>query len=120
MHAWVVNGALKDMMEHRFPLIPGVEASGVIQGVGGDVDAFREGDRVYGVSMKPFFGSGTFAERVTLTSDAIAAAPASVDMVEAAGLSHVGLTALAIADALHPGKGKTISLWALRAESAVI
>lgn len=32
---WVTKGALKDMMEHRFPLIPGVEASGVVEQVGG-------------------------------------------------------------------------------------
>lgn len=63
---WVLHGALKDMMEHRFPLIPGVEAAGVVESIGSDVGDFAEGDRVNGVSLKPFFGSGTFAELATL------------------------------------------------------
>lgn len=105
---WVVNGGLKDMMEHRFPLIPGVEASGVVESVGADVDGLKEGDRIYGVSVKPFFGEGTFAELATLTRDAVAVAPTSLDLLEAAGLPHTGLTALSAADVVGPEQGMNI------------
>jgi NADPH:quinone reductase-like Zn-dependent oxidoreductase len=106
--AWVLQGALKDMMEHRFPLIPGVEAAGVVEALGLDVTEFAEGDPVYGVSMKPFFGSGTFAEMATFTSDGVAPAPASVDATSAAALPHTALTALAANDAVSPSEGKKI------------
>lgn len=106
--AWVVQGALKDMMEHRFPLIPGVEAAGVVEAVGSGVSGFTEGDRVYGVSVKPFFGAGTFAELATFTSDGIAPAPASVDSTGAAALPHTALTALAAIDVVNPSEGNKI------------
>jgi NADPH:quinone reductase-like Zn-dependent oxidoreductase len=103
---WMVNGALKDMMEHRFPLIPGVEASGIVEAVGTEVDGFKKGDSVFGVSIKPFFGEGTFAELATMTGDGIAAAPTSVSLVEVAGVAHAALTALSVIDALGPEAGR--------------
>ena len=105
---WVMAGALKDMMEHRFPLIPGVEASGVVAAIGSEVNGFAEGDRIYGVSVKPFFGAGTFAEMATLTGDAIAHAPTAVELVEASGIPHTALTALAAVEALGPLEGRKI------------
>lgn len=50
----VVQGFAKDYMEHRFPLTPGIDASGVIEAVGTNVDGVAVGDEVYGVSEKPF------------------------------------------------------------------
>jgi NADPH:quinone reductase-like Zn-dependent oxidoreductase len=105
---WVMQGALKDVMEHRFPLVLGVEAAGVVETAGSDASGFSEGDRVYGVSIKPFFGSGTFAELATLTSDGVASAPSSVDAVGAAALPHAALTALSAIDVLNPNKGQEI------------
>lgn len=106
---WVLHGALKDMMEHRFPLIPGVEAAGVVESIGSDVGDFAEGDRVNGVSLKPFFGSGTFAELATLPAEGLATVPASLDWPDAAALPHTGLTALAALDAVgQPLEGKKI------------
>lgn len=42
----VVQGYAKDYMEHRFPLIPGTDASGVIEAVGSNVDGVAVGDEV--------------------------------------------------------------------------
>lgn len=105
---WVTKGALKDMMEHRFPLIPGVEASGVVEEVGDGVSGFASGDEVYGVAAKPFFGAGTFAELVTLPSTAIARKPSSVDHAGAAALPHTGLTALAGIETIDPKEGSVL------------
>src|SRR5918996_115380 len=80
---WVVHGAMKDAMEHRFPLVPGVEASGVVETLGAGVTAFAEGGEVYGVSVKPFLGEGTYAELATFPADGISAKPQSVDQLAA-------------------------------------
>jgi NADPH:quinone reductase-like Zn-dependent oxidoreductase len=48
--AWVVLGAMKDAMEHRFPLVPGVEASGVVEATGAGVTAFTPGGVVLSAS----------------------------------------------------------------------
>ena len=42
----VINGYLKDRMEHRFPLVPGMDAAGVIEAVGEGVTGVAAGDRV--------------------------------------------------------------------------
>lgn len=105
---WVTKGSLKDMMEHRFPLIPGVEASGVVEQVGDGVAGYATGDEVYGVSPKPFFGAGTFAEFATLPSTAIAPKPSSVDHAGATALPHTGLTALAAVETVNPKEGSVL------------
>src|SRR6266511_1343280 len=43
----VVQGYAKDYMEHRFPLTPGIDASGVIEAVGPNVGGVAVGDEVY-------------------------------------------------------------------------
>ena len=44
----VADGILKNKKEHRFPLIPGFDAAGVVERVGADVTTLFEGDEVYG------------------------------------------------------------------------
>src|SRR5687767_15737157 len=56
----VADGALKDQMKHRFPLILGFDAAGEIERVGGDVTELAEGDEVYGYLFKPLIGEGTY------------------------------------------------------------
>jgi NADPH:quinone reductase-like Zn-dependent oxidoreductase len=106
--AWVVQGAMKDAMEHRFPLIPGVEASGVVESLGSGVEGFMEGDEVYGVSVKPFLGEGTYGELAAFTSDGTSAKPGSVDFVGAGALPHTGLTALTAIGEIDPQEGQIV------------
>jgi len=63
MDVGVVAGYMKDMMEHRLPLTPGIDLSGVVHSVGDGV-AWKVGDEVFGSVEKPFMGEGTFAEQV--------------------------------------------------------
>ena len=58
------GGWVKDYMEHRFPLVPGIDLSGEVEAIGPGVTGFAPRDQVYGVSAKPFVGEGTFAEYV--------------------------------------------------------
>ena len=40
----VADGVLEDQMEHRFPLILGFDAAGVIERIGADVTELAEGE----------------------------------------------------------------------------
>lgn len=106
--AWVVLGAMKDAMEHRFPLVPGVEASGVVEATGAGVTAFTPGDEVYGVSVKPFLGEGTFAQLATFDAGGLSPKPRSVAHASAAALPHTALTALTVIDEIEPREGQVV------------
>jgi NADPH:quinone reductase-like Zn-dependent oxidoreductase len=103
-----VVGALRDYMEHRFPLVPGIDFAGVVERVGPDVDGFAAGDDVYGISSKAFVGAGTFAESAVVGVDGAAPKPEALSYAEAAGVPHVALTALAAIEAADPQPGQTI------------
>src|SRR5829696_5036125 len=60
----VADGILKGEKQHRFPLIPGFDAAGVVERVGAGVTELAEGDEVYGYLFKPVIGDGTYAEYV--------------------------------------------------------
>src|SRR5437867_12183144 len=94
--AAVVNGFAKDMMEHRFPLVPGIDASGVIEAVGDGVEGWNAGDEVFGAVGKMYLGEGTFAEHTTMSAGTIARRPASVDRALAAAMPTAGVTALTL------------------------
>ena len=49
----VVQGYLKDRMEHRFPLVPGMDGSGTVDAVGSGVSDWSVGDEVFGSVGKP-------------------------------------------------------------------
>jgi len=104
------GGYIKDYMEHRFPLVPGIDLSGVVEAIGPGVSSFAAGDEVYGVSAKPFVGEGTFAEYVAAPISGLARKPATLSHTEAAALPHAALTALAAVDAADPKVGQVVLL----------
>ena len=104
----VADGALKDQMKHRFPLILGFDAAGVIERVGGDVTELAEGDEVYGYLFKPVIGEGTYAEYVGAPAAIVATKPVTVGFAEAAALPTPGLTAMDLVDAVDTREGETI------------
>jgi NADPH:quinone reductase-like Zn-dependent oxidoreductase len=106
----VMSGMLKDYLEHRFPLVPGIDASGVVTRVGNGGDGFREGDEVYGFVQRPVMGLGTWAERVALPVGGIKSKPASLSHEQAAVIAHGALTAAAAIDAVALGPGDRLAL----------
>jgi NADPH2:quinone reductase len=98
----VISGFMKDYFEHRFPLVPGIDVSGVVERVGPSVDGYEEGDEVYGYVQRPVFGLGTFAERVALPVGGIQRKPASLSHEQSAVIAHCALTAAATVDAAAP------------------
>src|SRR2546423_924590 len=75
----VVQGYLKDRMEHRFPLVPGMDASGTVEALGDGVHAWTVGDEVFGSVGKMYLGEGTVADLTTMSVDTVARKPASIE-----------------------------------------
>jgi NADPH:quinone reductase-like Zn-dependent oxidoreductase len=75
-----------------FPRVPGSDLAGTVVETGSDVDQFEIGDEVF--AMLDPLGSGTYAERVTVTADQAAHVPDGITFVEAAGIPLVSLTTL--------------------------
>jgi NADPH:quinone reductase len=90
----VLQGFLKDRMEHRFPLIPAGDLAGTVDALGPNVNGFSVGDPVFGVTGKMVFGEGTLADMTTASAGTIAKRPASLVDVEAAALPLAGVSAL--------------------------
>jgi NADPH:quinone reductase-like Zn-dependent oxidoreductase len=104
----VADGELKDVLEHRFPLILGFDAAGVVERVGADVTELAEGDEVYGYLFKSVIGGGAYAEYVTAPVAIVAKKPESLRFTEAAALPVPGLTAMDLVDAVDPREGETV------------
>jgi NADPH:quinone reductase-like Zn-dependent oxidoreductase len=105
---WVLQGALKDDMEHRFPLIPAMDASGTVDAVGPGVTGFAVGDEVFGSVGKRGMGEGTLAELTTMSTSTIARRPASLDHADAAAIPIAGVTALNMLDAVPLAEGHVV------------
>src|SRR5215210_3998786 len=106
---WMVaDGVLKDEKEHRFPLILGFDAAGVVERVGAEVTRLSEGDEVYGYLSKPVMGEGTYAEYVVVPAAIVAKKPEAVGFAEAAALPMPGLTAMDLVDAVDIRNGDTV------------
>lgn len=104
----VIQGYVKDHMEHRFPLISGADASGTVDAVGEGVLDRSIGDEVFGSVGKRYQGEGTLAEYVTMSTATIARKPESVDGVQAAAIPVAGVTALTMVEAASISDGDVV------------
>jgi len=99
--AFTAMGALRGMVEYRFPVILGRDLAGVIEQVGSNVSRYRVGDEVFGWLSKPALQEGTYADYIALPEDEFTAPkPASVDFTEAAAVPLAAGTALFALEAL--------------------
>jgi NADPH:quinone reductase-like Zn-dependent oxidoreductase len=114
----VADGILKDERKHRFPLILGFDAAGVVERVGAGVTELAEGDEVYGYLFKPEVGGGAYAEYVSAPASIVAKKPESVGFAEAAALPTPGLAAMDLVDAVDLGERETVLIVGPRAGSA--
>ena len=100
-------GYLQGMMEHRFPLVVGKDFAGTVEALGEGVEGYAVGDAVFGVVTKPFLGTGSLAEYVTVPA-ATRRGPASPPalMRDAGALGLAGTAALDSVEAVEPGRGR--------------
>lgn len=105
----VANGYVKDMMEHRFPVVLGKDFAGTVTAVGTDVENFAVGDRVFGVVTKAYLGDGSFGEYVTVPSSVgVAKLPEGIDFTTAAALGLAGIAAVDGFDAAQVAPGQVV------------
>jgi NADPH:quinone reductase-like Zn-dependent oxidoreductase len=104
----VIEGYLKDHMEHRFPLIPGMDASGTVEALGDGVTDWAIGDEVFGSVGKGYQGEGTLAELAAMSTGTIARKPASVAHADAAAIPVAGVTALTMIEAGAVSEGEVV------------
>jgi NADPH:quinone reductase-like Zn-dependent oxidoreductase len=89
---WKVRaGHIKAWLQHRLPLIPGWDVSGVVEAVGPGVTAFKVGDEVYG--MLDFMRDGAYAEYVAAKTLNLAFKPNSIDHTQVGAVPLASLTA---------------------------
>lgn len=91
LDAAIRAGLLQQVFPVALPHIPNYDASGVIAEVGEGVLGWNVGDAV--VAFLPPIAPGAAAEYVAAPADALAFAPQTVELVDAAALPSVGLTA---------------------------
>ena len=104
----VVQGYLKDRMEHRFPFVPGTDGAGTVDAVGDGVGSWAIGDDVFGSVGKMVFGEGTLAEFATMAEGTIARRPANIEPAAAAAVPVAGVTALQMVEAAAVSEGDVI------------
>ncbi|MGX1675576.1 NADP-dependent oxidoreductase [Streptomyces sp. NPDC055400] len=102
-------GFLQGMMEHRFPLVLGKDFAGTVEAVGDDVEGFAVGDAVFGVTMKPFLGTGSLAQYVTVPAAiGVAHLPTGLETRDAGALGLAGTAALDSLNAVGLSEGETV------------
>jgi NADPH2:quinone reductase len=103
---WKIRaGLLGAARESDLPAVLGSEVSGVVRGVGKDVDGFAENDEVFG-SVAP--GSGGYAEYTLVTASAAAHKPPQVSFHDAATLPVAAATAYDGVTQLDLKEGQTL------------
>jgi NADPH:quinone reductase-like Zn-dependent oxidoreductase len=88
-----------------FPLVLGVEASGIVVAVGSDVDQFAVGDAVLGRTAP---GHGSYAEHAVLLAEDTTGKPPQVSFVQAAALPVAAGTAWDVLEKLGVIEGETL------------
>lgn len=96
------SGALQQFLPVELPAIPGRDAAGVVDEIGGGVQGVRVGDRVFGLGGV----TGASAELVILS--AWAHVPATWSDGQAAGAGLASVTAMRGLNALGPLAGRTL------------
>lgn len=70
----------------ELPFTLGFDGAGVIDAVGENVTQFKPGDRVYIAGFMAKYNSGTYAEKVRVSVDAVQKLPDNVDFAQGAAL----------------------------------
>lgn len=85
------GGYLREVFPVTLPHTPGIEVAGTVDALGAGVTNVAVGDDV--VAFLPMTADGSAAEYVVAPADALAPAPTSIPLADAAALPMVGLTA---------------------------
>src|SRR4051795_11951638 len=87
----IPKGTFKPMLRFQLPATLGSDLAGVVVEVGSRVTRFKPGDAIFASIFD--LGTGALAEFAVVPEDAAAHKPANLDVVQAASIPMVGLTA---------------------------
>jgi len=105
--AAIRSGKYAEYFHTRLPLIPGMDAAGVIEKAGSKITALKVGDPVY--AFFTLREEGGYAEFALAQEGEVARKPSSITYEEAAGVPAAGSTAWqALVDAAKLGAGQTV------------
>lgn len=79
--------------KHPLPAVLGLDLAGIVEAVGTGVNAFNEGDKVYGLTGGVGGLQGSLAEYAAVDADLLAPMPTNFGMREAAAVPLVFITA---------------------------
>jgi len=100
-------------MPHKFPVVLGWEASGVVEEAGAEVNQFSPGDEVFAYTRQPTISQGTYAEYIAVPAEQVALKPKRLSFEEAASIPLAGLTAYqALFDAAKVKSGECVLIHA--------
>ncbi|HSX29546.1 MAG TPA: NADP-dependent oxidoreductase [Candidatus Saccharimonadales bacterium] len=103
------SGMFKDMIPLHLPAVLGGDIAGEVVALGGGVDSFAVGDKVFGQAAAVAGNSGAFAEFAATKAGQIAKMPDNLSFTEAASLPLVGVSALqALTEHIKLTAGQTI------------
>ena len=86
------SGSMRFLLPARFPLVLGFDVAGVVDAIGNRVTQFKAGDEVY--CLLDGKHGGGYAEYAVASEGVVAAKPAGLSFIEAAGVPLANLTAL--------------------------
>ncbi len=87
------EGKLSAYIDYHFPFVLGFDLAGIVEAVGEGVDAFRPGDRVFGMSRQGQGRDGSYAEYCIADAVFLAPLPPGWSFAQAAALPVAGTTA---------------------------
>ena len=111
----ISRGEVKLIVPYSLPQTAGNEVVGIVEEVGSEVTAFKNGDRVFG--RLPLDAIGAFAEYVAVDSDALAFVPDYLSDEEAAAVPLTALTIMQALELMGAEAGKTIFISGALVES---
>jgi NADPH:quinone reductase-like Zn-dependent oxidoreductase len=90
---WKIReGFLQKGLPHRFPVVPGWDAAGIVEATGEGARRFSRGDAVWAYTRLPEVHHGSYAELLALPEGHLARKPASLLFHEAGAVPLAGLT----------------------------
>jgi NADPH:quinone reductase-like Zn-dependent oxidoreductase len=108
--ASIRDGSWRKPGRTRFPLVPGVDGSGVVVATGARVRRFHIGDRVYAYEFGNRQG-GFYAEFAAAHAAHVSRVPKELDLRDAGAAATTGLTALQGIDALKLRPRQTVLIF---------
>jgi len=111
---WKIRqGEMRDLLPHRFPIVPGWDFSGIVTACGPGASLYKAGDKVYGCAIQGTIQNGTYAEFIAIPEKQVARMPDTIGFKDAASIPVAGLTAWqALFDHATIGLGEKILIHA--------